>query len=516
MWYTEAVETNSVPQERSASCLIIMMITRFNAERKERPEGKGKFTAKERLGIGAASAIGIPYGIAEEEFDISRTYYYDLGRKADCALESLTALEETTERVIVVNKAFRERFVLALTCYGNTSVSNIIAIYRQVFQAPLSKGTVYNIVQDGNRKAEEAERSVTLENIKDIATDEVFQNGEPVLTGVDLGSGYAFLAESAPDRSAETWDAALKKKEAQGLKPKLNVSDGGSGLVKGFRQAFPEAETQLDIFHALRDLGREVLSVERAEARRLKKLQKLKNRVETAKTYLPTRQEYDSLRKTTGSRLVKSESLRILFDWLREYTAFSGYGYAQSLDLCQWILDEMSKLYPLRDNLQTQIQRFRKRLPDLLSFLPRLQRDMCSMAAAFRAPDFAFPLLYRQRAWNCYSEEYRFMEKKLYHIFGQRLPEARSALEDLIAATYRASSPDENLNGRLRVFMNSRRGIPESQFPLYRLFLNTAKPERSRRPERIGTSALERLTGRKQPEFLDALLGPPRYFLSDR
>jgi len=292
------------------------------------------------------------------------------------------------------------------------------------------------------------------------------------------------------------------------LKPKLNVSDGGSGLVKGFRQAFPDAETQLDIFHALRDLGKEVLSVERAESKRLKKLQELKKRVETAGTYLPTRQEYDSLRKTTLPR----ESLRILFDWLREYTAFSGYGY----DLCQWILNEMSELYPLRENLQTQIQRFRKRLADLLSFLPRLQRDMRSMAAAFRAPDFAFPLLYRQRAWNCYSEEYRFMEKKLYHIFGQRLPEARLALENLIATTYRASSPDENLNGRLRVFMNARRGIPESQFPLYRLFLNTVKPVRSRRPERIGTSALERLTGRKQPEFLDALLGPPHYFLFGR
>ena len=108
------------------------------------------------------------------------------------------------------------------------------------------------------------------------------------------------------------------------------------------------------------------------------------------------------------------------------------------------------------------------------------------------------------------------MEKKLYHIFGQRLPEARLALENLIATTYRASSPDENLNGRLRVFMNARRGIPESQFPLYRLFLNTVKPVRSRRPERIGTSALERLTGRKQPEFLDALLGPPHYFLFGR
>ena len=97
MWYTEADELTNVPQERSASCLTVMMITRFNAEYKERPNGKGKFTKKERLGIGSASMIGIPYGIAEERFDISRTYYYELGKKADRVLENLRASERTAE-----------------------------------------------------------------------------------------------------------------------------------------------------------------------------------------------------------------------------------------------------------------------------------------------------------------------------------------------------------------------------------------------------------------------------------
>ena len=129
--------------------------------------------------------------------------------------------------------------------------------------------------------------------MKHIATDEVFQNGEPVLTGVDLDSGYVFLTEAAPDRSGETWKAALEEKKTRGLKPELNVSDGGSGLAKGVREAFPEIETQLDIFHALRDLGNGVRSVEEAEIRRLSKLFDLERRIQTAKTYLPTKQEYD-------------------------------------------------------------------------------------------------------------------------------------------------------------------------------------------------------------------------------
>ena len=504
-----------MPKERSASCLTVMMITRFNAECKERLEGKGKFSAKERVAIGSASMMGIPYRIAEEQFDISRTYYHELGRKADCALESLCASGQMAERAIVLNKAFRERLVVALTCHG-MSAANITALAEEVFGYSISSGTIWNILKEASRKAETLEKGVSLENVKHIATDEVFQNGEPVLTGVDLDSGYVFLTEAAPDRSGETWKAALEEKKTRGLKPELNVSDGGSGLVKGVREAFPEIETQLDIFHALRDLGNAVRSVEQAEIRRLSKLFDLEYRIQTAKTYLPTKQEYDLMRQNTPLRLLQSDTLRILFDWLIEHTAFSGYGYQDSLELCGWILDEMALLYPNRDSLQQQIRRFRGRLPDLLSFLPRLWRDMKATASLFHTREDAFALLYLQRARGYRGEEYRFLEKKLYHIFGERLPEARETLKGMFPHIYRASSPDENVNGRLRVFMNARRGVPSWQFPLYQMFLNMKKAKRSRRAERIGTSALERLTGQSHPNFLDALLGTPNYILSSR
>ena len=144
----------------------------------------------------------------------------------------------------------------------------------------------------------------------------------------------------------------------------------GERTGQGVREAFPEIETQLDIFHALRDLGNAVRSVEQAEIRRLSKLFDLEYRIQTAKTYLPTKQEYDLMRQNTPLRLLQSDTLRILFDWLIEHTAFSGYGYQDSLELCGWILDEMALLYPNRDSLQQQIRRFCGRLPNLLSFLP--------------------------------------------------------------------------------------------------------------------------------------------------
>ena len=235
-------------------------------------------------------------------------------------MENLRASEQATERALALNKAFRERLVVALTCRG-MSAANITEFAEEVFAYSISGGKVWNILKEAGRKAEAAEKSVSLENVRHIATDEVFQSGEPVLTGVDLDSGYAFLAQAAPDRSAGTWKAAPEEKKTRGLKPELNVSDGGSGLVKGVREAFPEIETQLDIFHALRDLGREVRSVEEAEIRRLSKLFELECRIQSGKTYLPTKQEYDLTRQNTPARLLRADSLRILYDWLREYAA---------------------------------------------------------------------------------------------------------------------------------------------------------------------------------------------------
>ena len=77
-----------------------MMITRFNADSKS----KIKFTAGERLAIGAASMMGISHGAAKEAVDVSRTYYYTLGQKAAPLLEGLTATGEIARSVILVRK----------------------------------------------------------------------------------------------------------------------------------------------------------------------------------------------------------------------------------------------------------------------------------------------------------------------------------------------------------------------------------------------------------------------------
>ena len=79
-------------------------------------------------------------------------------------------------RVIVLNKAFRERLVAALTCYG-MSAASITEFAEEVFAYSISGETIWNTLKEAGRKAEAAEKSVSPENVRHIATDGVFKTG---------------------------------------------------------------------------------------------------------------------------------------------------------------------------------------------------------------------------------------------------------------------------------------------------------------------------------------------------
>jgi len=74
----------------------------------------------------------------------------------------------------------------------------------------------------------------------------------------------------------------------------------------------------------------------------------------------------------------------------------------------------------------------------------------------------------------------------------------------------RASSLVENLNSRLRSYFFLRREIGHGYLDLLRFFLNHRRFLRSDRPERVGKSPAELLTGQTNPHWLE-LLGYTRF-----
>ena len=72
----------------------------------------------------------------------------------------------------------------------------------------------------------------------------------------------------------------------------------------------------------------------------------------------------------------------------------------------------------------------------------------------------------------------------------------------------------ENLNSRIRPFVDEKRRVFYKDFSLIRFFLNTMKPFRSRKYERKEKSALDRLTGKVCPEFLDIVADKANYYVA--
>ena len=459
---------------------------------------------------------GVPYKFVKNRFGISKSHYYGQRDRAEKILKILFAGGEWPRNIIVVTRNFIERCVMALSLHCRAPIESIVAFSDLVIGHHISKGTIHRIREKAAKSAGKFDADVSLNSIKEIASDEIFQQNKPVLTTVDLASGYVVGMDAAPDRSSESWEHMLEKEKVQGLDPELNASDGAAGLLNGMKRAFPDIEQQPDVFHLLRDLGREVSHIERLAETKLQRHHDLKywtcakNR-EKSKRF--SWSEYDNLCETIDSTLQATDEVMILFGWLREYTAFSGYGYAKSFELCNWILDEMAMRFPSREKYQKSVRAFRKSLPRLLSFLHRLCRKMATEAPMFHVSAHDFMLLYNQRACPYTSPEYEFMDQRLFTRFGKLLPDASEALDRMIASSHRASSMIENLNGRIRSFVDLKREIPEQFLILIKVFFNTKKPFRSRHSGWKNTSALERLTGKQYPEFLDLVVAPNDYMI---
>ncbi len=93
---------------------------------------------------------------------------------------------------------------------------------------------------------------------------------------------------------------------------------------------------------------------------------------------------------------------------------------------------------------------------------------------------------------------------------GCLLDPVRQAVRDIQAATPRASSLVENLNGRLRSYFFLRRQIGHGYLDLLRFFLNHRRFLRSEVSERVGKTPAQLLTGQPHPHWLE-LLGFTRF-----
>ncbi len=89
---------------------------------------------------------------------------------------------------------------------------------RDLFDLPMSIGTIHNRLQSAADKASAINLAQDLSTIRVGLHDEIFQGNQPVLVGVDASSTYFYLLAAAEHRNEDTWGVHLLDVSQQGLK----------------------------------------------------------------------------------------------------------------------------------------------------------------------------------------------------------------------------------------------------------------------------------------------------------
>jgi len=458
------------------------------------------------------------------QHEVSRKFLYQQAHTAEQALSQAFAPTPKPDEVLFylpVTKDWLRQLVLALVLICHSSTRGVVELLRDVFDHPISLGTVHNIVHGAVEPARAISRRYDLAPVRIGAHDEIFQALHPVLVGVDTASTYCYLLSLEDHRDAVTWGVRLLELVDQGFDPEATVADAGSGLRAGQALALPEVPCRGDLFHILRDLeelsryleNRAYGAFEDTERRRqqLDSAQRHDGRGR-AKSVRSAAQLLCRARAASDAAVALSDDVALLIGWLRhDVLAVAGPCSADRRLLYDFVVAELkSRASCCPHRLGPVCRQLENQRDDLLAFARALDADLELLGQEFQVPaellrQLLGVLARDERDPRRWTEESAIRER-----LRGRFHEVQAAVAALAKGTVRASSLVENLNSRLRSYFFLRRHLGADYLALLQFFLNHRRLERSDRPERVGKTPAELLTGQSHPHWLE-MLGYTRF-----
>jgi hypothetical protein len=276
-----------------------------------------------------------------------------------------------------------------------------------------------------------------------------------------------------------------------------------------------------DIFHVLRDLKDLVRFLENRADRALETQERLqkqrdcfarRNRRGRGEPLASAAQSLRQARAATDQAIALADDVALLVGWLRhDILAVAGPRFADRCVLYDFVVAELRacapgcpyRLEPICRQLETQRD-------DLLAFAQRLDDDLELLGQEFQIPaTMLWRLLWAQARDERDPRRWSEMAAVRMQLRG-RFHDVQTAVTALSQGTVRASSLVENVNSRLRNYFFLRRHLGSDYLALLQFFLNHRTLPRSDRPERVGKTPTELLTGQTHPHWLE-MLGYTRF-----
>jgi hypothetical protein len=457
-----------------------------------------------------------------DQAQVSRKFVYQQAAKAEQALQDAFAPDlptgaETVLFHLPVTKGWLRQLVLSLVLTCHSSLRGVTRLLEDVFDCPLAVGTAQQTVAAAVPTAQTHNAGQELRGVRIGAHDEIYQAGRPVLVGVDADSTYCYLLSAEDHCDADTWGVRLLELADRGLAPEAASADAALGQRAGLALALPGVPCRGDVFHvvpyfapvqrtlddraylALATVDRLQHQQARGERRRGRKSLTLSQRLVHA-------------RRAAPQAVALADDVTVLLRWLREdILAVAGPDVATRRALYDFVVAELqAREAQGPERLKTLRQRLAHQREAVLAFAQALDEQLQTLAVGWAVPA-AVPreLLLLQALSPCDARRWR-REAALRRQLGERYYGLAETVAAVAQQVVRASSVVENLNSRLRDYFCLRRQVGPSYLCLLQFYLNHRRFLRSERPERVGKSPRELLTGQAHPHWLE-LLGYTRF-----
>ena len=470
--------------------------------------------ARQQLALDALT--GQPVTELAARHHVSRKFVYQQLHQARDALDHAFAPPPDDPPQLLfwlpVTKPWLRQLVLGLTLICHSSVRGVTELLDDLFDSPLSVGTVHNILHQAVATARQRNAQQDLAPVRFGAHDEIFQAGRPVLVGADVASTYCYLLSPEAHRDADTWGVRLLELAARGFRPDATIADFAKGLRAGQAEALPGVPCRGDVFHALQTATPLVGYLDNRAYEAIA----TRSRLETRQARTEHRQgrkdaslagQLRYARDAEAKAVAVAEEVALLIGWLRQdVLSVCGPDYGQRCALYDWIVAELRSREPLCSHRIRPVRCLLENQRDaLLAFAKHLDGDLQALAGDFAVPATMVEDVRQVLALGSCRPERWQREQALWARWGSRYGVVREAVEELLGQVVRASSVIENLNSRLRGYFFLRRHLGEDYLALLQFFLNHRRFVRSEHPERVGKSPAELLTGRPQPHWLELL-----------
>jgi hypothetical protein len=460
------------------------------------------------------------------QYEVSRPTVYEARAAATRVLTEHFSSEEQAVRV-TVDEAQLHRAVVALRAMAPNAIRPIEELLPILYPGMrLSYGSIQSMLVGAEAKAREFNAHADMSGVKAGALDEMFSQGDPVLAGVDLDSGYLFALELRATRSGADWAQVLSQSKAQGVELSVVVKDAAKGIEAGVGEVFPEAEQRDDCFHALYEMNKVRRRLEQsaygAIAREVEAQQRLPRiRAQETKRRRSQRQKIVWAARQCEQAIARYDRFEAAMSQAREALECVDLerGELRSAEQVRRMVEDAAQAMCAIDTYHCRKvgKYLHNRAPGLALAMGALRPQLDALQHSFPHEGIVAACIVQRLRGELRRRCTRAQRaEKSHHLlaawaylnthFAAHAEKVLDAVASLLEHHHRASSAIEGFNAALRPFLYVHKGVSAGFLELFRARHNL----RTRRWGRHqGSSAHQCLTGERVEDWLSVLGYPP-------